>query len=130
MKRAKNRLHKLKQSSPVSECLVEFRNLTLSIPNANVGEKVHRFVEGLQRSIRAKVMKGHTNFFDKCARVALKEDSALWRADERGRDGLSALWTGNTPNLMDISNKESSQGQSNTVLREDRKNDLHMSCFF
>lgn len=84
IKRSHDRLRSLRQSTSVSKYLAAFCGLSLPVPNMNEGEKIDRFIEDLKHNVRVQVLKGHSETFEDCVRVALNVDSAICRARAAG----------------------------------------------
>ena len=78
VRRARDRLRKLQQTTSVSKYLAEFRNIVLNIPDISNGEKWDRFCDGLKYEVRLEVMKSTLTSFEETAKIALRVDSAFW----------------------------------------------------
>lgn len=64
-------------------------------------EKVERFIKGVKYNIRVEVLKVRAQTLDKCTRVALNIESAIWRAGANSilstNDGPTPMEVGNIP---------------------------------
>lgn len=127
--RARDRLRNLKQSGSVSKYLSEFRNITLSINDMTVGEKIDRFVSGLKREVKLEVLKMRSTTFEDTASIAIQIDSAIWRSGE-GNSYTSSQGTSSSsfgaqavPDPMEIGNIQRGR-QLTEEQRWQRKKDL------
>lgn len=93
IRRARDRLRRVKQKGSASEYIAEFRNIILAVPDISEGEKFDRFIEGLKPNIKVEVMKSTVTTFEEATKMALRVDSALWRE--------SINWTGRIQNYSD-----------------------------
>ena len=82
VRRARDKLCRVKQSSSASEYLSEVRNDILTIPEMSDGEKLDWFCTGLNYEIRVEVPKSALGTFVDVTSVALRIDSALWTAGQ------------------------------------------------
>ena len=57
VRRARDKLRRLKHTSSISKYLAEFRNIILTIPDVTDDEKLDRFCSGLKYEIRVEVLK-------------------------------------------------------------------------
>lgn len=114
IRRSREKLRKLHQSTSVAKYLSDFRNIALTIPNMTDGEKWDKFCTGLKFDVKIEVMKSAVTEFEEAAKIALRVDGALWAAGEQVRinKSVSSMPTsGATP--MEIGNTE-----SHSALRE------------
>ncbi len=78
IRRQRDKINKLTQTSSVASYLESFRNIVLSIADMSEAEKLDKFLTGLKPMIRLEVLKsGCTNIND-ASRIALNVDSALY----------------------------------------------------
>lgn len=129
VRRARDKLRKLKQVVSVEKYLSDFRNIIFMRTDMNKGERLDKFIEGLKYSVKVKVLKSGCNQFEDFERLALNIDSAIWGA-RRTLDSFTALGShlraGLTP--MEIGNVNGST--SSDVPSEQRKKYLMSgSCF-
>ena len=78
VRRARDKLRKLKLTGTVSKYLSEFKNLALTIPDVTDGKKWDRFCSGLKYDVRLEIIKSSFNAFEKVAQLALSIDSAIY----------------------------------------------------
>ena len=52
---ARNKLDSLKQTGDIRDYINEFNSLIIELPNMHMGDKVHRFIQGLQDKIKKEV---------------------------------------------------------------------------
>jgi len=133
VRRARDKLRKLKQVTSVSKYISEFRNIVLTIPDVTDGEKWDKFCAGLKTEIRIEVMKSTASTFEEAAKIALRVDSALFaagRMEARGSVGASPSKEAPTP--MEIGNMETGRGgwrrYETTQREEDRRNNACFKC--
>lgn len=72
VRRARDRLRKLKQSFSVSKYLSEFRNVIITIPDMSEGEKWDKFCSGLKHEVRIEVIESAATTFEDAAKIALR----------------------------------------------------------
>ena len=131
VRRTRDKVRKLVQHSSVAKYLNEFRNLVLTIPDMNDGEKLDKFCAGLKPQVRLEVLKAGPGSVDDAARIALNVDSALFGA---GMFSWGFQYAG--PQPMDIGNLQSNPRDSGRSFkgkknwREQRKKDIaNNACF-
>ena len=126
VRRARDRLRKLKQTGSVSKYLSEFRNLVLTIPDVTDGEKWDRFCAGLKYDVRLEVIKSSFTTFEEAAQLALSIDSAIFsaRASQEMRGSSSS--NGTVP--MEIGNMESKSPRFSQERMKDLRNDACFTC--
>lgn len=78
VRRARDKLRRLRQTSSVSKYLADFRNCILMIDDMSEGERFDRFVQGLKHEVRLEILKTQVSEFEEAARIALRVDSAIW----------------------------------------------------
>ena len=136
VRRAQDRLRKLKQISSVFRYLSEFRNIVLTISDVTDGKKWEKFCTGLKYEVRLEVMKAITTSFDEAAQIALRVDSALWSAGQHSLFGFQGYAgrpssSNNVQMPMEIGNMEKKgdgvprQGMSSQRLKDLR----NTACF-
>ena len=136
VRRAQDRLRKLKQISSVFRYLSEFRNIVLTISDVTDGKKWEKFCTGLKYEVRLEVMKAITTSFDEAAQIALRVDSALWSAGQHSLFGFQGYAgrpssSNNVQMPMKIGNMEKKgdgvprQGMSSQRLKDLR----NTACF-
>ena len=103
VRRSREKFRRLKQTSSVSKYLSDFHNIVFTIPDVNEGERLDKFVDGLNHQIRLEVMKSTVNTFEDASKIALRVDSALNTFTKHPISGSSAA-EGPTP--MEIGNLE------------------------
>ena len=91
VQQSRDKLRQLLQRTSVSSYLSDFRNIVLTIPNMNEGEKVDRFCQGLKPQIKLDVMKSGAQSINDASRIALNVDSALFGAVMLGSNKLQVL---------------------------------------
>lgn len=69
IRRAREKLLTLKQSSSVARYLSESRNISLTIPGMTDGEKWGQFCSGLKCEVRLEVLKSAVTQFEEAARI-------------------------------------------------------------
>jgi len=87
VRRARDKLRRLTQTTSVSKYLADFRNVVLTVPDITDSEKWDKFCAGLKYEVRLEVMKSAVTSFEDAARIALRVDSALWNAGHFPRSG-------------------------------------------
>lgn len=78
VRRARDRLRRLKQTTSVPKYISEFRNCIITINDMSAGERFDRFLQGLKPDVHLGVLKTQASEFEEVARIALLVDSALW----------------------------------------------------
>ena len=78
VQRSRDKLRRLYQKTSVAAYLSEFRNIILTIPEVNDGEKLDRFCQGLKSQIKIEVLKAGAKNLEEASRIALNVDSALF----------------------------------------------------
>lgn len=131
VRRTRDKLRKLVQNTSVAKYLNEFRNLVLTIPDMNDGEKLDKFCAGLKPHVRLEVLKAGPANIDAAARIALNVDSALFGA---GMYTGGQQYTG--PQPMEIGNFHGNIVQpikpfkGNRKWLEQRKKDIENNACF
>ncbi len=77
VRRARDRLRRLKQTGSVTKYLSEFRKVILTLPDVTEGEKLDKFVQGLKHNVRIEVLKSTASTFDEVTHIALRVDSVI-----------------------------------------------------
>lgn len=130
VRRARDKLRKMRQTTSVSKYLSDFRNVVLTIPGITDGEKWDKFCAGLKYEVRLEVMKSAVTDFDEAAKVALRVDSAIWSAfrGQSQKSGGSSSYDVPTP--MEIGNVEKSRDRHRKDPRreEDYRNNACFKC--
>lgn len=121
IKRFRDRLRKFKRTSSVWKYLSEFGNLSLPISSTHDEEKVNHCIEELKYGISVQVLKSHADAFDKCARIALTVDSAVWRAGSAARWENGSSPPDKTPTPSEVRNMESGQWPNSLAQRKRKK---------
>ena len=111
VRRARERLRKLKQTHSVSKYLSDFRNMVLTIPDITEEEKFVKFCSELRYEVRLEVIKSTATTFNEAARIALRVDSALWAAGNFTGFSAGSGSGSNIPTPMEIGNIEKSGGR-------------------
>lgn len=114
VRRARDRLRRLRQTHSVSKYLSLFRNVALTITDMNAGEKLDKFVDGLKQEIRIEVMKSSVSTFEEAAQVALRVDSAIYASGSSRIGAEATRQSSSYPTPMEIGNIESSASRSGT----------------
>ena len=78
VQRSRDKLRRLYQKTSVAVYLSEFRNIVLTIPEINDGEKLDRFCQGLKPQIKIEVLKAGAKTLEEASRIALNVDSAIF----------------------------------------------------
>lgn len=128
VRRARDRLRRLKQTSSVSKYIAEFRNCVLMINDVSAGERFDRFVQGLKKEVRLEVLKSQASEFEEATRIALRVDSALWSQNDF-RTSFGSTGKANDP--MEIGNLQHTNQSSDAQRRRrahDLKNNLCVAC--
>ena len=129
VRRSRERLRKLKQTTSVAKYLSDFRNIVLTVPDISKGEKWDKFCSGLKFEIRLEVMKSSGATFQDASKVALRVDSAMWSAGRTPSAFISGSGSGtvaHAPTQMEIGNVDRRRGNWDSQRQEDfRKN----ACF-
>ena len=135
IRRARDRLRKLRQTSSVWKYLSDFRNIVLTIPDVTEGEKWDKFCSGLKPEIRLEVMKTTVTGFEEATKIALRVDSALWSSQFYGGNGGGSSSRAGTPfqaeapTPMEIGNTESRRTRFRDPRRdEDFRNNRCFVC--
>lgn len=102
IRRACDRLRRLRQTASVSKYIAEFCNFILTINDMSEGELLDRFVQGLKQEIKLEVLKTQVSHFEDAAKIALRVDSALWSMNNIKSSLGSTAITVNDP--MEIGN--------------------------
>ena len=113
VRRARDKLRKLKQTTSVAKFLSDFRNIVLTIPDISDGEKWDKFCAGLKYDVRLEVLKSAATTFEHAAKIALRVDSAIW-ASLRPRAFGVHVGVGSSsdaPTTMEIGNMERGRGR-------------------
>jgi len=131
VRRARDKLRRLTQTTSVSKYLADFRNVVLTVPDITDSEKWDKFCAGLKYEVRLEVMKSAVTSFEDAARIALRVDSALWNAGHfprSGQEGTGARAGGtDRPTPMEIGNIEQQRGRRWDAQRE--KDYKRNACF-
>lgn len=131
VRRARDKLRKLKQTSSVSKYLSEFRNVVLTVPDVTDGEKWDKFCAGLKYEIRLEVMQSSVTNFEEAAQIALRVDSALWSASNFPDNKPAGSSSGDAPTPMEIGNMERSPlGAPRQPMTPQRLRDLRSNACF
>lgn len=110
VRRARDKLRKLKQVKSVASYLEDFRNIMLTIPGVPDDEK---FVSGLKKDVCIEVLKSTATVFDQAAQIALRVDGAIWSNYNAERPVRANVGSSNsTPVPMEIGNIEGKKGNS------------------
>lgn len=117
VQRSRDKLKRLIQKTSVSTYLSEFRNIVLTIPEINDGEKLDRFIQGLKPQVKIEVLKAGAKNLDEASRIALNVDSAIF-GSRLNRFQASDLRQSPVP--MEIGNTEQ--------RRRDRANNACFKC--
>lgn len=129
VRRARDRLRKLHQTSSVSKYLSEFRNIIFTIPGMNDGEMWDKFCSGLKYEVRLEVMKSTVTSFEEAAKIALPVDSAIWGVSSQvGGSGGDAAGAAQAPTPMEIGNFED-RGRSRKMEGQ-RLKDYRNNAYF
>lgn len=109
MLRSQDKLPKLVQRFTASAYLSEFRNIILTIPGNEEGEKLDRFCEGLKPQVSLEVQKSVNTTLGNAAGIALTVDSTLYGSEyfsfqRYGSYNLRPIPNG--PHPMEIGNME------------------------
>ena len=128
VRRARDKLRKLRQTGSVSKYLSEFRNLVLTIPDVTDGEKWDRFCSGLKYDVRLEVIKSSFNTFEEAAQLALSIDSAIYSA--KMSSSHRRFGTGDVAVPMEIGNVETKRGPQSSKMSERRTKDLQNNACF
>ena len=103
VRRNRDRLRNLRQTTSVAGYLTTFRNLVIGIPGMNEDEKLDRFCSGLKDEVRLEVLKANPADLNSASQIALNVDSALYGTglfNKRSYGGVSG------PQPMEIGNVE------------------------
>lgn len=133
VRRARDRLRKLHQTTNVSKYISEFRNLILTIPDITEGEKFDKFLSGLKYEVRVEVMKSTVATFERAAHIAIRVDSAIW--------GAGSTWNMNVggnnnvggqqgPTPMEIGNVRARENNSGKPRESQRERDIRLNACF
>lgn len=128
VRRARDRLRKLTQTTSVAKYLSEFRNIVLTIPGMNDGEMWDKFCSGLKYEVRIEVMKSTVATFDDAAKVALRVDSAIYGAGRPQAPAGSAS-PSQAPTPMEIGNVENRAGGGRRFEGQKLKDYRNNACF-
>lgn len=126
VRRARDRLRRLKQVSSVSKYLSEFRNIVMTIPDILDGEKWDKFCTGLKYDVRLEVLKTAVTTFDDAAKIALRVDRAIWSAHvPKANEGAGSS---SDPTPMEIGNMEKRRAQNDAQRLADFRNNGCFKC--
>lgn len=128
VRRARDKLRNLRHESSVAKYLTDFRNISLTIPDMNDGEKWDRFISGLKKEVRIEVLKSSAPTFEQAATVALRIDGAIMGAEEGG-SGAGPSNGANTPTPMEVGNVEGRRAPNPNWNREQLKDFHNNRCF-
>ena len=129
VRRAREKLRRLRQIGSVSKYLGDFRNLTLVISDMSGGEKMDRFVEGLKREIQVEVLKSTARDFEEAARIALRVDGVMWRSSNQNRANVSGTGQSDGPVPMELGNVETNDTQRKKGESQ-RQRDIRVNACF
>lgn len=135
VRRARERLRKLRRTTSVAKYLSDFRNLCLTVPGMTDGEMWDKFCAGLKYEVGLEVMKSSVATFEEASKVALRVDSAIWGASIQSTEveGGASSRKGSGPTPMEISIVESGgrQGRGPKLegqLLTDYRNNACFTC--
>lgn len=126
IRRARDKLRRLKKTSSVSKYIGEFRNCILTIDDMSDGEKFDRFVQGLKQDVKLEVLKTQAICFEDATKIALRVDSALWSSSSSSRAPFVHNGTRNDP--MEIGNIQRRTDEQQRRRAEDLKNNACTLC--
>lgn len=130
IRRARDKLRRLKQTKSVSHYLSEFRNILLTMADVTAGEKFDKFVAGLKREIRIEVMKSTVANFEEAAQIALRVDGALWSSQMISKGGYHSNHDQTNDVVpMEIGNVEGSSRGSKKDYLQKKKDRARNACF-
>ena len=126
VRRARDRLRRLKQTGSVSKYLSEFRNIILTLPGVTEGEKLDKFVQGLKHNVRLEVLKSTASTFEDASSIALRVDSALWTFKDTSGNLSVPSSSGYSP--MEIEDWKNRRPTNGSQRQKDLKNNACFVC--
>lgn len=127
VRRARDKLCKLKQVRSVSTYVTDFRNVILTIPDITPREKFDKFTDGLKNDIRVEVLKSNASNFEEAAQIALRVDGAIWSGSQVGRTRPGGHANA-TPTPMEIAHIEVGRKKKEAQRQKDREKNACYVC--
>lgn len=129
VRRAQDRLRRLKQTGSVAKYLSEFRNIVLTVPDITNNKKRDQIFSVLRYEVPLEVMKSTVSSFEATTKIALRVYSALISASgELDNTQVFRSSTRDVPTPMEIGNLE--KDRARFTMTPQRTRDLRGSVCF
>jgi len=115
IRRCRENLRRLHQTTSVSSYLNEFRNIVIGIPGMNEDEKLDRFCAGLKPHVRLEVLKSNPSDLQSATQIALNVDNAIFGA------GMYSFQNNVQTDAMEIGNFQQKNRFAGPHSRRDNK---------
>lgn len=126
VRRARDKLRRLRQTASVSKYLSEFRNCILTISDISEGELLDRFIQGLKSEVKIEVLKTQAANFEDATKVALRVDSALWSSSHSRSSFATSSSTHDPMEIGNVQKRTSEEQRRQRAL--DLKNNACVVC--